>query len=222
MDENSQTRLHIARHAGRLFLEHGVAGTSGDDIAEAVGISKRTVWRHFRTKESCVAPLFLKSSLHFASQLDAWPANRALEDHLRECFSFDDKDPVTLQDEILVARLVSILPREPDLHGIWLLCCHQGEVEIAKAIAARLRRAPDDFEVRLCAATVSAAVRMVDETVSVAAIEHGEQFTIADVVDRLAGAIRAASTLPFCDPITPNAFGSFTNPKGAAKAAPRT
>ncbi|SCG02442.1 transcriptional regulator, TetR family, partial [Streptomyces sp. MnatMP-M27] len=43
-------RLEISREAARLFWEHGVDGTSGDQIAEAVGLSTRTIWRHFRSK----------------------------------------------------------------------------------------------------------------------------------------------------------------------------
>ena len=35
--------LAVSRHAARLFLERGVHGASGDDIAKAAGLSKRTV-----------------------------------------------------------------------------------------------------------------------------------------------------------------------------------
>ncbi|RYE73640.1 MAG: TetR family transcriptional regulator, partial [Hyphomicrobiales bacterium] len=52
------TRLELSRHAARLFLERGVADTTGDDIAAAAGVATRTLWRHFRSKESAVEPLF--------------------------------------------------------------------------------------------------------------------------------------------------------------------
>lgn len=219
MIELSQTNLHIARHAARLFLAKGVAATSGEDIAQAAGLSKRTVWRHFRTKEHCVAPLFLQSALQFAAQFDVWPFDMPIEAHLRACLSYDGKDAVALQDDILVARLMTILAREPELNGIWLLCCQMGEAGLGRAIAARQRRAPDDFEVRLCAASVSAAIRMVDETLAIAAIVHGEQFTTTDIVDHLSRAMRAAGTLPFCDAVAPNAFGNFSG--GATRPALR-
>src|SRR5690606_6391903 len=51
----NDSRLAVARKAAQLFLERGFSGTSGDDIAEACGLSKRTIWRYFRNKESCVA-----------------------------------------------------------------------------------------------------------------------------------------------------------------------
>jgi AcrR family transcriptional regulator len=37
-----QLRLEISRETARLFWEHGVAATSGEQIANAVGISVRT------------------------------------------------------------------------------------------------------------------------------------------------------------------------------------
>jgi hypothetical protein len=54
--------------------------------------------------------------------------------------------------------------------------------------------------VRLRAATV---ISIVDETVSLAAVKHGLKTTTAKVNAHLAQAIRKASTLPSCDPVTP-------------------
>lgn len=39
--------LDVARAAAKLFLEKGFTSASGADIAAAVGVSERTVWRHF-------------------------------------------------------------------------------------------------------------------------------------------------------------------------------
>ena len=54
-------RLEISREAARLFWEHGVAATSGEQIADAVGLSVRTIWRYFRNKESCAEPVVVQS-----------------------------------------------------------------------------------------------------------------------------------------------------------------
>jgi len=47
MSEQRQQRirLEISREAARLFWEQGVAATTGEQIAEAVGLSVRAVWR---------------------------------------------------------------------------------------------------------------------------------------------------------------------------------
>jgi AcrR family transcriptional regulator len=50
-------RLKVSRVAAGLFWEQGVAATSGQQIAETAGLSTSTLWRHFRTKESCAEPI---------------------------------------------------------------------------------------------------------------------------------------------------------------------
>lgn len=97
---------------------------------------------------------------------------------------------------------------EPALRAVWLSASHQVEQDMIDIIADRLDRSKRDFDVRLCAATIAAAMRLIDETISIAAIEHGQQFTTKQVAHEMAQAIRKASTLPICDPITPNVFGA--------------
>ena len=46
-----------------------------------------------------------------------------------------------------------------------------------------------------------AAIRVVDESISNAAINEQQRFTHEEAVSRLTAAIRTASTLPICDPI---------------------
>ena len=78
-----ERRLHISRHAVRLFRDQGVAGTSGRQIAYAAEVSERTLWRLFRTKESCVEPLLSQAVESFEDAVRSCPAGRALGDHLR-------------------------------------------------------------------------------------------------------------------------------------------
>ena len=199
--DRDTSRLLIARHAAALFLANGVAGTSGKDIADASGVSERTVWRHFRTKETCVEPLLSQSALRFTEQMLGWSRLISIEDHLSEVFALDRRADEEIADGVLIVRLVAILPQEPDLQATWLMASHLAEQGLIEIIAARLDRSPDDFDIRLCAAAVAAAMRVIDEDISRAVIGRAEVFTLADVVSRMAGAIRAASTLSFCDPV---------------------
>lgn len=200
-------RLAVSRQAARLFLERGVAGTSGDDIAAACGLSKRTVWRWFRNKESCIEPLLAQSWQRFARQLRAWPRSQPLEPFLAECFDLEKRPADEIADDILIVRLVAAMPEEPDLRSIWLLSYHHGEAEMAALIAERLDLSPKDFQVRLCAVAVMGAMRTIDETISLAALRDGQSFTTAEVVAQMSRAIRAVSNLPFCDPVRPKPFG---------------
>jgi AcrR family transcriptional regulator len=194
-------RLAVSRIAARLFIERGVSRTSGDDIADAAGLSKRTIWRYFRTKESCVEPLFAVSSLKFASALRRWPAEVSIEAHFHATLKLDSYDPQDLADAALAIHLIALLPEEPALRSAWLMSCHVAEVEMINVIAKRLGRSADEFEVRLCAATVTAAIRAIDEDISVSAVKHAQKITSDEATDRLAAAVRIASTLPFCDPV---------------------
>ena len=196
-------QIDVARSAARLFLKNGVAGTSGDDIAEAAGISKRTLWRYFRTKESCVEPLFALTSQRFAAKLENWPLDMAVERFLEINYDFSKMEQQELEDGALVVHLIARLEEEPALLGPWYISTRNTEDLMAGVIASRLALSSEDFEVRLCAATVSAAMRIIDETISRAAVKYQQVPTVAEVNDRLAQAMRRASTLPFCDPITP-------------------
>ena len=216
--DRDAARLAVARHAARLFLEKGTASASGDEIAAAAGLSTRTVWRHFRTKETCVEPLFTASHRGFLAKLRRWPREASIETHLAECFRLDRKSAQEIADEVLIVRLIAIMDEEPALRGVWLMSCHETEAAMVEIVADRLDRSVKDFEVRLCAATVVAAIRVVDETISIAAIRHGQTFTMADVVEQMAKTLRAASTLPICDPQVPNPFGAMSGPREAPAA----
>lgn len=49
---SEQKRQDIIRAAKRAFLTHGVQGTSMDVLAAEAGVSKRTVYNHFDSKEA--------------------------------------------------------------------------------------------------------------------------------------------------------------------------
>ncbi|WP_354609115.1 TetR/AcrR family transcriptional regulator, partial [Streptomyces panacea] len=80
-DPRERLRLRISRAATRLFLTGGTA-TSGDRIVEEAGVSTRTIWRHFRNKESCAEPIGLRGLDWELNTLHGWPPGTPLEDHL--------------------------------------------------------------------------------------------------------------------------------------------
>lgn len=199
--KHEEARLAVSRHAAELFWKHGVDGTSGDAIAAASGLSKRTVWRYFRSKEACVEPLLRAGELRFVELLKLWPRDMSIEDHLRSTMASFIADEAAIRDAVAAARIIALLPKEPALRSAWLMACSQSEVEFVAIVAARTGRSPDDFEVKLCAAAAMAALRVFDETISSAAINDGQQFELAEITERMAAAIRKASTLPICDPV---------------------
>ncbi|GGK56239.1 TetR family transcriptional regulator [Nocardia camponoti] len=53
-DDAARFRLAVVEHALRLFAERGYEATTVDDIAAAAGISRRTFFRQFRSKEDVI------------------------------------------------------------------------------------------------------------------------------------------------------------------------
>ncbi len=54
-ESREATRRKIGRIAVELFLRYGFQQTTADQIAEAAGVSRRTFFRHFDTKEEALS-----------------------------------------------------------------------------------------------------------------------------------------------------------------------
>ena len=98
-------RSRIIEAARELLLEHGYSKVSTSEIAEAVGISKKTLYKEFETKEdilrACVIPKLKES----AKLIDSMIADRSMPfpDKMKEIMSvigFQHKrvSPVLLKD----------------------------------------------------------------------------------------------------------------------------
>lgn len=153
-------RTEIARAAVRLFTENGVSGTTGDDIAHALGISTRTLWRYFPSKESCVRPLLTTGLEHMAERLRACPPGVPLLEYLERERFFDGEPQVV---EGPVADLIRMTRTEPALMAVWLEVHHAAESVFARIIADRTGESADSLPVRVQAATLNSALRLAAE-----------------------------------------------------------
>ncbi|MFG3060441.1 TetR/AcrR family transcriptional regulator [Streptomyces sp. NPDC003328] len=61
----------IAEAAGRLFFASGFAGVSMDDLARELGMSKKTIYRHFPNKRSLLAEVLDRKFAAVESRLRA-------------------------------------------------------------------------------------------------------------------------------------------------------
>lgn len=156
-----ERRLHISRHAVRLFRDQGVAATSGQQIAQAAEVSERTLWRLFRTKESCVEPLLSQGVEMFQEVVRGCPPGRALGDHLRAHYDF--LPPSAASDHDAVLAIIRMTRDDPALRAVWLLLQERAEPALAELLARQTGRPADATETRVRAAGLNAALRVVSE-----------------------------------------------------------
>lgn len=151
----AQTRLGIAMAAVRLFTEHGVDGTSVAQIAEAVGISTRTLWRYFPSKEECAAPLLSFGLDRFANYLSAWPLDRPLVEAADDVGWFSDDSTTRL---LLVLDLLRLTRTEPALDAVWSRCYSEAVAPIGAVLADRFGYVHDELRVKVMASMLLAAM----------------------------------------------------------------
>ncbi|MBW4629758.1 MAG: TetR family transcriptional regulator [Brasilonema octagenarum HA4186-MV1] len=200
---HQRMRLEISREAARLFWEHGVAATSGEQIANAVGISVRTLWRYFRNKESCAEPVLAQDVEECVAVLRRWPREVSLEDHLFEWATNRPKNPDQQSYDDAVIKMTVLAEKEPDLRAAWLMTHDRIERELAEIIADRLRRSADDIEVRLHAAAATAVLRVISEDVSAALMAGADRASLGNPIKHMAHAVRVATGGAVGDPVDP-------------------
>jgi AcrR family transcriptional regulator len=157
-----EIRLEIARAAVELFVSQGVAATTGEQIGQAVGVSARTLWRYFPSKESCVSPLFVAGIEAIACALRAWRPDQPLEDALEGAATTGDR-PMARSHLPKVRALLRLTRTEPGLRAVWLQAHDDAEPVFARALADRAGLAAVDLRSEIRAAMLNAALRTAVE-----------------------------------------------------------
>lgn len=90
-----ETKDHILKEAEKLFMQYGIRSVTMDDIAKAMGISKKTIYVNFRDKNELVHELFTQMFQQNSKSIEncASVAKNAVEEifnlmkFLKECLS---------------------------------------------------------------------------------------------------------------------------------------
>lgn len=82
-EQREVARARILRAAGSVLAARGLAATV-DDVAEAAGVSRRTIFRHFATRDALFVTVIRAGIRRYAEQIPAPPAGDDLGDWLLE------------------------------------------------------------------------------------------------------------------------------------------
>lgn len=187
----SDARLQVSRIAAELFWRDGVIGTRGEDIAAEAGISPRTLWRYFGTKETCIEPILIEWGRRFLAVLKTWPQQQSVDEFLQDAALPGPVKYTT--DDIAAMRMIVLGLTEPALRSAWLMVCDAAERQSVPLFAARMGLPPDTREVLQTTASVSGGIRALNDALSRQYVEDGIIPDSSDVLQELSAIIYHAS-----------------------------
>jgi AcrR family transcriptional regulator len=144
-----ETRARITDAALTLFAGHGYAETTIDQIAEAAGVSRRTVFHHFATKDAILFDHLVVRREGMLRRLDERPSSEpalvSLHTVLREMCDEG-------YDRRLLVEIRSVLTNEPDSVGDRLWGDIQGfQNRVVEVLQRRVGEPQPSLEIRALA-----------------------------------------------------------------------
>lgn len=175
--KKAATRQSLHEAALRLAMERGLDGVTVEDIADEVGVSRRTFSNYFANKEDAVLHADRERTRNLVALVDGRPAEEPPWEALRAAVS-ELYTVRTLPDPEWVAQL-RLLRRHPSL----LARQASDQIALERDLATVLitRGVVDHELARLMASTFLAAVR----TGGVLWLESSGEQPLPDLVDRL-------------------------------------
>jgi AcrR family transcriptional regulator len=189
-----QTREAIARAGLDLFLERGYDVTTLAEIAEAAGVSTRTIFAYFPGKEDILFSGFEELRDGLARALAERPTGEDALATLRD-FILSDAHAKTERD----SELEQLIRSDETLQSHKRARLSQLEELLAAAIADDLGSGPDDLRPQIAAASLTAAFEVLERQDRGMPPPHtGEE--IAAAVDPVIAFVRAGLQALPCRP----------------------
>jgi AcrR family transcriptional regulator len=150
-------RAEIAETAFQLFTQRGFDQTTVDDIAAAAGLSRRSFFRYFASKEDAVLGMLNAVGDAIAAELAARPAGEPPWTSLRR--ALDVLVTTYLGDPKVALARFRLIHHTPALRTTLLDKQDRWQRSLAQVLAARLGADPaHDLRPQLLAATALAAL----------------------------------------------------------------
>lgn len=157
------TLLEIAEAAAELFAERDTKDVTVEAIASAAGVSIRTFYRYFQTKEEAVTPLLAVGARGWQTAIaesSAADLRSAIGEAITATLNLDsDEDREALER---TRGLLRATMQDHRLAAVWRRVNGESEERLRELIAARKPDA-DPFATRLLAAAATDAIRLTFE-----------------------------------------------------------
>ena len=183
--QREAVRDEITRTALELFLQQGFEATTVDQILERVGVSRRSFFRYFGTKEDVVLGDLVHRGVVIAEALSRRPADEEPWDAIRAAFRDADEmssldGPATLALGRMLFETPSLLARHAQKRLRW-------QELLVPLIEARL---PEGGDRELRASAIVAAALACLDAASRAWVEGDVQADLGDLYDQAVLAVR--------------------------------
>ncbi|GAA4415725.1 TetR family transcriptional regulator [Georgenia halophila] len=161
-------RSEVVETAMRLFAEQGFEATTIGQIVEEAGVSRRSFFRYFGTKEDILLGDLMERGAKIAEALRERPADENPWTALEESFRTSMGDaPVPTEHDLLVSRLVV---ETPSLRAAHAAKHQRWQRDLAPVLVERLRQEPN---AELAANAIVAAALACLETATQAWVASG-------------------------------------------------
>jgi AcrR family transcriptional regulator len=159
--KKAKTRLAIREHAMALFAEQGYDRTTVEQIAAAAEVSPSTFFRYFPSKEEVVLQDDYDALLiaAFHAQAADVPPLSALRNAIAEVFLSMPRDQQAQETERM-----RLMTQVPELRARMLAQGAEMIGMLAEAVAERVGRQADDFEVRTFAGALIGVALAIAES----------------------------------------------------------
>ncbi len=152
------TRQALVRAANRRFHHHGFAASTIDEICADAGVSRRTFFRYFASKESLAFPNRAERYARFLELLEAAPARESPLSSLRRIAQLFAREYAANRQQLVaqqrvIATTPSLIAHEHDIDHDW-------EKAMATVFAQRLGGGADaELRARMLAGAAIGVIR---------------------------------------------------------------
>ncbi|MEI9995443.1 MAG: TetR family transcriptional regulator [Rhizomicrobium sp.] len=158
--KQAETRARLTEMALRLFVAKGFDAVTLDEIAEAAGISRRTFFHYFESKEDLAFAWLDASTDAMVAAVAMQPKGLSLLDMATNAILSCLGTPLPRAEAFALARLVN---ETPALRGRSQMKYERLERALADALTERKGLRQGDLKARLAAMTAAGTLRVASQ-----------------------------------------------------------